>query len=117
MVKRTGQLDSRVKFEREITIRDSVGGIASVEWAELFSVWSSVDFISDAEGYAAGETSATTTARFTVRISTQIKSITPKDRIIFDSDEFYISGSKPTKDGRNRFVEFTASARSDDGEG
>lgn len=113
-----GELDKRIRFERETAGRDAMGGVASSGWLPLGTVWGRKVDASDGEKIAADQKTATLVCRFVVRSSTMTRDVTPKDRLIcraFGVEEaFEILGKKETTEGRNRFIEITAVARVDE---
>ncbi len=110
-----GDLDKRIRFERATNIRDELGGQGVSAWALLFNVWANKTDVQDSEKFAVDERSATLSVRWTVRSSTQVKGVTPKDRIIYEGLEYEIMGVKETGHGRNKYVEFSTAVRIDDG--
>jgi SPP1 family predicted phage head-tail adaptor len=115
VVSGAGNLDKRIRFERRTVVTDEFGGEGESGWSALFTVWANKQDLSDGEKFAAGERSATISTRFIVRYSLQVAGVTPKDRIVYDSVEYEITGKKETNHGRDRFVEFSVAARADDG--
>ncbi|MHC9236980.1 head-tail adaptor protein [Pseudooceanicola sp. 502str34] len=67
--------------------------------------------LSDAERWRAGEVAASVMARFLVRWSPFTASITPKDRLISEGQDFAIVGLKEV--ARRQWIEITGSARAD----
>ena len=113
-----GELDRRIRIEREQLGRDDMGGVSSEGWAPLGRPWASRADASDGERYAADEQAATRMTRFKVYSSRMTRDVTPKDRIVYrdavTGDQFYeITGIKETTEGRNRFLEFSTVVRTD----
>ncbi len=67
--------------------------------------------VSDGERLKAGQTLADQTARFTIRWSSEVADVNPKDRIQFDGRVYDIGGVKEL--GRREWLEITATARAD----
>jgi SPP1 family predicted phage head-tail adaptor len=107
---RAGSLDRRIQLRRAAV---TLGDFGSIEaWADHGgAIWAAYAPVRDSEKYAAGQVSATTMARFTVRWSAFTADITAKDRLAFDGREFNITGTKEI--GRREFVEISAVAESD----
>jgi SPP1 family predicted phage head-tail adaptor len=106
-----GRLDRRVQFRRSVLADD---GLSMVETFANHGapVWASKRELSDAERFRAGEVQAHITARFVVRYSAFTESITAKDRLVCDGQEFEITGIKETEK-RRTFLEISAAARDD----
>ena len=81
-------------------------------WVDAFDVWAQRVPLRDGERWDAGEIAASVTDRFTVRWSTKMAAVTPRDRLCHEGRVFEITGIKETR-GRRRFIEITASARND----
>lgn len=107
-----GKLDRRIEFERfTATLNDFGEEVQS--WSSYTIVWASRSDVLDSEKYSAGQVNATQMSRFVVRSSIKSRSINPTDRINYDGDFWDIHGVKETKEGRKRFLEFTAMRQSD----
>lgn len=105
-----GKFDRRIQFRRYVVTDD---GYSSVEtWQnEGQAIWASRRDVSDGEKAANGSVFAEISARFVVRSDTFTRSITPKDRLIEEGQEFDIIGLKQL--GRRDYLEITAVAASD----
>lgn len=108
-----GNLDRRIRFERDTAGRDDMGGTTSEGWAPLGTVWGNRADASDGERYAAEQTAATRMTRFKVRSSRMTRDVTAADRIVHDRQCYEILGSKETTEGRNRYLEFSTVVRDD----
>ncbi len=108
-----GSLDRRVRFERLFETRDDMGGLAEDCWRPVLLLSAERLDISDGERFAAGELSASLGTRWRIRSSIKARSLTAKDRLIFDGQSFQISGIKETRHGRRRFLEITTATRND----
>lgn len=103
-------LDRRITLRRATT---TVNGFNEpvYTWADLATVWASVQPVNDSERLRAGETLALKQIRFTIRYSSTAATVDPRDRLTFDGREYDINGVKEV--GRRMFLEITATARAD----
>lgn len=105
-----GSLDRRITIERATVSIDAYGApVAS--WSSVAVVWANYKPLSDREVWAAAQVSSEATARFTVRYSPVVASISPADRLVMDGRRFGITGVKDL--GRLKWLEITASAKDD----
>lgn len=114
MHKLPGKLDRRVKIER-YTVTQNQYGEEIKSWAELATVWCAVKPISDGERIEAQQVNASITTRFTIRYSSDVSDLNPKDRIEYPvgSGTYYdIFGVKEL--GRREGFEITATAPADE---
>lgn len=111
---RAGKLDRRITLERNVPTKDGAGHPVD-NWVELATVWASKQEIRDGERslerLRADEVAAVATARFQVRWSAVVASLTPKDRLTFDGLRHEITALKEI--GRREGREITAAARTD----
>lgn len=107
---KAGKLDSRVTILRASFATNSFNEKVAT-WQPLATVWASADPVSDGERERAGETLGTAKFRFTVRHSTLMASVDPRDRLTFNGRTFDINGVKPL--GRREGYEITATARAE----
>jgi len=77
-------------------------------WANYVTVRAKRSDVSDGEKFAAGQVGSSLRARFTIRSSTEARTITPVDRIVHESKTWSIHGVKEANEGRRRFIEITA---------
>jgi SPP1 family predicted phage head-tail adaptor len=106
-----GAIDRQIQFQRATSADDGYGVVTS--WANHGGLqWASKADVSDGERWRASEVSAIITTRFVVRYSEFTRGITPKDRLTCDGFSYDISGIKEI-DGRRKWLEITAAARSD----
>jgi SPP1 family predicted phage head-tail adaptor len=103
-------------LDRRITIQRATGAVDAfnepvASWSSMMTVWAQKKDVSDRERFAAAETGAVITTRFTVRWSQQTADVSPKDRIVSDGRSYDIHGIKEI--GRRRFLEITAAARAE----
>lgn len=80
-------------------------------WNTLATVWASVVPVSDGERMRAGETLGSKQSRFTIRYSSTVANVDPKDRIVFDGKTYDVNGVKEV--GRREYLEITATARAE----
>lgn len=104
------KLDRRITIERaERTVDEFNEPIEA--WAPFITIWAQRKDSSDLvrkEILGAEQVGSFLLSHFTVRHSTQAKTITPVDRINYDGHIWNIKSTKETADGRNRFIEITA---------
>lgn len=106
----------KVQVRRATLVDD---GLTSAEqWADHGdAIFAEKRDARDSEKWRSGEVGSHLTARFLVRYSAFTSDLTPKDRIQCGAEEFDISGIKevdgPKGKTRQRFLEITAAARSD----
>lgn len=106
-----GKFDRRISLQRATSTDDGFTSAGSVSWNTLAEVWAQVMPVSDGERWRASQLSAVVTHRFKIRYSAAVSSLNGKDRLLFDGQEFDISGVKEI--GRKKELEITASARAD----
>lgn len=105
-----GSLDRRVTIERATVSMDAYGApVAS--WASVAVVWANYYPLSDREVWAAAQVSSEATARFTIRYSSAVASLSPADRLVMRGQRFGITGVKEL--GRLEWLEITAAATDD----
>lgn len=108
-----GDLDRRIRIERATL---SVGGDYNEPqelWVMVVTVWAKRHDASAAEAYRAQEVGAQISTRFTVRYSSIVDTLTPKDRIVFDGKIFNITAIREPTGTRNQWREIDAVARAD----
>lgn len=108
------KLDRKVDLQRKTVTQDEFGGEVAI-WSSIVvgGVWANYAPVSDGEKLSAGEVSSTLSARFTVRYDSAWSDVSALDRLVFEGKTFDIWGAKETADGRRRFIEITAAARSE----
>lgn len=105
-----GRLADRIAIRRATVA--SNGFNEPVEtWATLTTVWASAAPVMDGERWQAGQTIAQQSYRFTIRWSSVVANVNPRDRILFRGREYDIAGVKDTV--RNTWREITATARAE----
>ena len=105
-----GDLDRRITIRRATITFDAFNSPVE-SWADLVTVWAKRTDASAAESYRAQEIGAQITARFTVRWSSDVDDVNPKDRISFGGREYNITAVRDV--GRNQWREIDAVARAD----
>lgn len=111
MAIRSGEMDRRIKFQRA-TVAPNEFNEPVETWSDRARVWAKYTPVSDGERFRAGERAAEVLARFLIRWSSQVASVSPKDRIVFDGRVYAITNVKEI--GRREGLEITAGARGDD---
>ena len=105
-----GALDYRISVLRASSAVNSMNETTDT-WSTLITLWSNVAPMSDGEKLRAGESLASQLVRFTIRYSSLVANVDPRDRINFQGVIYDISGVKVL--GRNQFLEITATARAE----
>ena len=105
-----GRLDRRVELRRATTTANAFNEPIAT-WATLAKVWAEAKPVLDAERQQAGQTLASKSYRFTIRYSTDVADLDPRDRVLFDGRDYDIAGVKEI--GRREFLEITANARAE----
>jgi len=105
-----GRLDRRVTLKRATSTMNGFND-PELTWSTLATVWASVVPVSDAERMRAGETLAAKQSRFTIRYSSTVADLDPKDRLTFDGRDYDLNGVKEL--GRREYLEITATARAE----
>lgn len=107
---KAGKLDRRITLQRHLTTRDDFNNPVET-WFDLCTVWASFEPVSDGERFRAGERASEISARFQIRYSSQVKDVTPKDRLVFGGRVYSITHVKEI--GRREGLELTAVGRDD----
>lgn len=105
-----GRLDRRITLKRATSTANAFNEAVET-WSSLATVWASVVPISDSERMRAGETLAAKKSRFTIRWSSTVADVDPRDRLTFDGRDYDINGVKEV--GRREYLEITATARAE----
>ncbi len=105
------KLDHRITIQRNTpTTNDYNEPVES--WSDYITVSAARKDASANESYRAQEVAAQISARFTVRYSPEIETVTPKDRLILENGLTYnITAKRETE--RNKWVEIDCVARAD----
>lgn len=106
-----GRIDRRIEIQRDQGTIVNDFNEPVQDWQRLAMVWAAVKPVSDGEKWASGQTLAAATKRFTIRWSSQVDDVDPRDRLTFDGKTYDILGVKET--GRRDFLEITAAARAE----
>ena len=88
MVVLTGDMDKKVAVQKYTETSDAIGGFIET-WATENLVWAKITPLSGKERDDADRTHSTTSHRITMRFYSP--GIVPRDRILWDSREFYIT--------------------------
>ena len=105
-----GRLDRRIVIQRATTSADAFNQPLET-FAALATVWAAAVPVSDGERMKAGQTLAGKMTRFTIRYSSEVADVDPRDRIVFDGRTYDIAGVKEL--GRREGLEITATARAE----
>ena len=108
---KTGDLDDRLTIERAAVTYDEFNGAVET-WSALATVAAGKTDLSDRELLAAQQVGASMQSRFVIRSSVLTRTVTAKDRLLYEGDVWNIAGVKEMG-GRNRFLEITAARRAD----
>lgn len=106
-----GSLDRRIVIQR-MTVTPSAYNEPIETWATHLTLWARKFDTSAGEAMRAAEVGASLTARFTVRNTADTSGITAKDRVVYDSKTYNITGVRETG-GRNTFIEIDVAIRAD----
>lgn len=85
-----GMMHHRIAIQTLTDAQDALGG-PTESWATLATVWASIEPFTGREYFQFDKTNGTTTHRIKVRYSSDIASMTPKDRITYSGRTFNIS--------------------------
>jgi SPP1 family predicted phage head-tail adaptor len=105
-----GRLDRRISILRATPAADEFNEQVET-WGTLAVVWAHATPVMDAERQRAGETLASKSYRFTIRYSSQVADVDPRDRVTFDGRTYDVQGVKEI--GRREGLEITATARAE----
>lgn len=105
-----GRLDRRIALKRATSTANAFNEPV-VTWTTIATVWASVMPVNDSERMRAGETLAAKQSRFTIRYSSRVADVDPRDRLTFDGRDYDINGVKEVV--RREWLEITATARAE----
>jgi SPP1 family predicted phage head-tail adaptor len=105
-----GFLDRRITLQRATTERNWFNETIET-WNTLAAVYANKADASASESYRAQEVGADITARFTIRYSTSVADLNPRDRLSFDGLLYNITGVREKQ--RKRWIEIDCVARAD----
>lgn len=105
-----GKLDTRIAIRRA-TITANAFNEPVETWGTLVTIWAEAKPVLDGERLRAGQTIAQQQYRFTIRWSSNVDEVDPRDRVLYDGKDYDIEGVKHLE--RNRWVEITATARAE----
>ena len=100
------QRERRIQFERATIARNAIGVEEPSAWSLIEKAWAKVLFGTGQERRAAGAEGATQTATFRVLSTIALRTVTERDRILFDGRGWSITSIAPV--GVNDEIEFTA---------
>ncbi len=107
----TPKLDHRITIQQNTPTVDDYGG-ESDAWSDFITVSAERRDVSAREGYRAQEVGAEISARYKVRYSPDMATVTPKDRLVLENGPTYnITGIRETQ--RNKWIEIDCVVRSD----
>lgn len=84
-----GRLDRRIRIERFTVTRDDFNA-PSEAWATLTTVWASVRQFTGYERNLADQVQGHAATVFTIRHSSTVADVNPKDRVVYDGRTFNI---------------------------
>lgn len=105
-----GDLDREVTIQRATATTNEYNE-EILAWADFKTVRAMRRDASDRqriEMMAAGQVGAFQVSRFTIRSTTETRTITPVDRLVHEGKTWAIHGIKEADEGRYRFLEITA---------
>lgn len=105
-----GDLDRTITIQRATVTYNDLNEPVEV-WANFKTVRAKRRDVSDrqrVEMIAAGQVGAFLVSRFTIRSSTDTRTIKPTDRLMHDGSTWSIHGIKEADEGRFRFLEIMA---------
>lgn len=108
-----GDLDRRITIQRNTPGVDNGFGEAAETWSDLITYSAKREDVRDSEKNAAGQTMGSLVCRFTIRSSTDSRTVNTKDRISYDGKVWQIHGVKEAKGRRRGYLEITASTEID----
>ena len=106
-----GDLDRKVTIQRFTSVPNDEFNEPVETWADFKTVRAMRRDVSDrqrVEMMAAGQVGAFQVSRFTIRSTSETRTVTPVDRLVHDGKTWAIHGIKEADEGRYRFLEITA---------
>lgn len=107
-----GDLDRKITIQRATSVPNEFNEPV-MTWTDFKTVRAMRRDVSDAEKFAAGQVGSVLQSRFTIRSSTETRTITPNDRLVHEGDNWNIHGVKEANEGRFRFIELTCAKDND----
>lgn len=95
----SGDMNRRVTLQRAAGVANSFNELID-GWTTLAEVWVSLKDVSAAEALRAEEVGAELSTRFRIRHSATVASLTPKDRLVYGSATYQITGVREKQRGR-----------------
>lgn len=105
-----GYLQYRIVIER-YTETKSVFGEEEKTWSTYKTVWAGKQDVSSYETFRANELGAKLTTRFLIRYSSDVSTVNPKDRILYNSDYYEIVGVQMVE--KNKWILIDTAIRQD----
>lgn len=100
--------DRKITFERGVASAPNALNEVDLNWVAFGQVWARRSDVRDAERVAAGRAISEAMARFTVRNSALVRSVTSQDRIVSNGEVWRIDGLKQVGDRAGDDIEITA---------
>lgn len=107
-----GDLDRKITIQRATSAPNEFNEPV-MTWADFKTVRAMRRDVSDGEKLAAGQIGSSLQSRFTVRSSTETRTVTPSDRLVHEGENWNIHGVKEANEGRFRFIELTCAKDND----
>lgn len=108
-----GDLDRVITIERNAPGSDNAFGEAAENWSSFITYRAKREDVRDSEKFSAGQAMGSLMSRFTIRSSSDSRSISTRDRISHEGRVWQIHGVKEAKGRRRGFIEITASTEID----
>lgn len=105
-----GELDRRITIQRATLTRNDFNELIET-WTDYVTISAKCSDPSTAEKFRAQEVGAEIDMRFTIRWSTDVDDVSPRDRVRFDDREYNITGVRNI--GRLRWREIVAVGRAE----
>lgn len=106
----SGRMNRRATIQRATVTRNSFNEEVET-WGTLASVWIDRRDVSAAESFRAQEVGAQIGTRFTIRYSSDVADLNPRDRLTYGGLTYQITGVREKQ--RNRWLEVDCVARPD----
>ena len=107
---RAGELDRRLTIRRATYAPNSFNEPVAT-WSDLVTVWAGKRDASASESYRAQEVGAQISVRFTIRWSSQVADVNPRDRVVCEGREYDITAVRDV--GRRDWREIDGVARAE----
>lgn len=107
---RSGDMRRRATLQRATVTPNELNSQIET-WITLAVVWCAKRDVSAGEAMRAQETGAKLSTRFRIRYSAVVADLNPRDRVVFEGEEFNITGVRESK--RDRWLEIDCVSRAD----